>query len=234
MNLVRQKILVFDKSPSVRYTVGLVLGERYGVEGFGDFGEALGRLEREGADLVILGMESPFSSYVPFLQSVRKLRPGLPVLFLSTQRTRIGISLPLSDMLMKPFFPEDLREKVEGLLFRGRWEGRSVLGSAVVSPLEDKVRKWIGSWRVSDGVREKVLKVCSLPISVLVEGEEGTGKRWVARGLHYLGSWKESAFCKVFGEGIGARGVFGGVEGKSKGEESSVGVWISILRMWRS
>ena len=84
----RPQIIIFDKSPSVRYTVGLVLGERYGVEGFGDFGEALGRLEGEGADLVILGMESPFSSYVPFLQSVRKLRPGLPVLFLSTQKTR--------------------------------------------------------------------------------------------------------------------------------------------------
>ena len=91
----RPQIILFDKSPSVRYTVGLVLGERYGVEGFGDFGEGLGRLEREGADLVILGMDAPFSSYVPFLRSLRKLRPCLPVLFLSTQKTRCGISLPV-------------------------------------------------------------------------------------------------------------------------------------------
>ena len=224
----RPQIIIFDKSPSVRYTVGLVLGERYGVEGFGDIGEGLGRLEGAGADLVILGMESPFSSYVPFLQSVRKLRPCLPVLFLSTRKTRGGISLPLSESLMKPFFPEDLREKVEGLLFRGRWEGRSVSGSAVVSPLEDKVRNWIGSWRVSPGVREKVLKVCSLPISVLVEGEEGTGKRWVARGLHYLGSWKESVFVRFSGKGLEREGFLEGLRGRVRGEEFWRGLDIYI------
>ena len=134
----------------------------------------------------------------------------------------------MSESLMKPFFPEDLREKVEGLLFRGRWEGRSVLGSAVVSPLEGKVRKWIGSWRVSDGVREKVLKVCSLPISVLVEGEEGTGKRWVARGLHYLGRWKESVFVRFSGKGLEREGFLEELRGRVRGGEFCRGLDIYI------
>ena len=129
---------------------------------------------------------------------------------------------------MKPFFPEDLREKVEGLLFRGRWEGRNVSGFAVVSPLEDKVRKWMGSWRVSDGVREKVLKVCSLPISVLVEGEEGTGKRWVARGLHYLGSWKESVFVRFSGKGLEREGFLEELRGRVRGGEFCRGLDIYI------
>ena len=228
MNLVRQKILVFDKSPSVRYTVGLVLGEGYGMEDFGDFGEVLERLGKGGADLVILGLDSSFSDYVPFLYSLRRVSSCLPVLFLSTQKIRPGISYPLSDILTKPFFPEDLREKVEGLLVRGRGRGGVISFSSMVSPLEDKVRKWMGSWRVSDGVREKVLKVCSLPISVLVEGEEGTGKRWVARGLHYLGGWKESVFVRFSGKGLGREGFLEELRGRVRGGEFCRGLDIYI------
>ena len=94
--------------------------------------------------------------------------------------------------------------------------------------MEDKVRKWMGSWRVSDGVREKVLKVCSLPISVLVEGEEGTGKRWVARGLHYLGSWKESVFVRFSGKGLEREGFLEELRGRVRGGEFCRGLDIYI------
>ena len=94
--------------------------------------------------------------------------------------------------------------------------------------MEDKVRKWIGSWRVPVGVRAKVLKVCSLPISVLVEGEEGTGKRWVARGLHYLGSWKESVFVRFSGKGLDREGFLEGLRGRVRGGEFCRGLDIYI------
>ena len=224
----KQIILVFDKSSSIRNTVEIVMGERCEVEGYGEVGEFLGRLDRGGVDLVVLGLDFPFSYYFPFLQSLRKKSAFLPVLFLSAQKLRAGILYPLSDFLMKPFFPGDLREKVEGLLFRGRREERRVLGFSVVSPLEDKVRKWMGSWRVSERVREKVLRVSSLPISVLVEGEEGTGKRWVARGLHYLGSWKESVFVRFSGKGLGREGFLEELRGRVRGVDFCRGLDIYI------
>ena len=237
VNFIGKKILVIDNSPSVRYTVGLVLGERYGVEGDGEFGEVLGRLERGGADLVILGLDAPFPNYLPLLHRLRKISPCVPVLFLSTQRSRCGISLPLSDILMKPFFPGELREKVEGLLFRGRREGRGVSASSIASPLEEKVRRWVGSFRIPVGVREKVLKVCSLPISILIEGEEGTGKRWVARGLHYLGSWKDSLFVSFSGKGLEREVFLEELRGKVRGEDFCRGLDIYIedveILSWR-
>ena len=49
-------------------------------------------------------------------------------------------------------------------------------------------------------------------------GGRGDGEEVGGEGAALFGELEGECFCKVFGEGIGARGVFGGVEGKSKGE----------------
>ena len=217
-NLSFSKIaLVIDPSPSVRYSVGLVLGGECEVEGFGEAGEVLGRLGRGGVDLVILGVDGPLSETLPFVRLLREESPWLPVLFLSTRRSRGGDLFPLSDVLGKPFFPGELRGKVEGLLALGERERGKGLFSDVVSPLEKRVRRWLESGRVSVGVRERVRELSSLPLPVLIEGEEGTGKRWVARGLHYLGGWKGSEFVWVLGRGLAREGFLEELRGRVRG-----------------
>ena len=201
----KRKTLILDESPGVRYTVGLVLGERYEVLGSGELGEGLGLVERGGVEVAILGLDYPFSYYHPFLQSLRRIQSRLPILFLVSQKGEEK-SFPLSDTLGKPFFAEELREKVASLVLRGEREGR-VWSFSGLFPLEEKVRRWIDSSRISVEVRERVLRLSSLPLSVLIEGEEGTGKSWVARGLHCLGSWREREFVRISCKGL-TRGEF--------------------------
>ena len=194
------KVLIFDPSRSVRYTVGLVLRERYEVLGCEETGEVLGLVEGGGIEVVVLGMEHPFSYYLGFLESLRRRRPGIPVLFLVSGKMGRGAEYPVSDWLMKPFHPEELSGKVEGLAMRGRG-----VVCGVTHPLEERVRGWIYSSRVGVEVRERVLQVSSLPFPVLIEGEEGTGRGWVARGVHYLGSWRERGFLRYSCRGLRKR-----------------------------
>ncbi len=163
----RPRIIIFDSSSSVRYTVGLVMGGSCEVEGYGEVGRFLGRLGEGGADLVIVGLDSSFTDYGSFLYSLRRRSARLPVLFLLTQKVRAGISYPLSDFLRKPFFPGDLREKVEGLLVRGKkGEGGGDL-SCLVTPLEEKVAEVDGvmagnGWVAGAGEGDKFVAVVGI------------------------------------------------------------------------
>jgi two-component system response regulator AtoC len=54
-----------------------------------------------------------------------------------------------------------------------------------------------GQSRHMQDVRQKVEKVASADIPVLVEGESGTGKEVVAKLIHSISSWAEGPFVKV-------------------------------------
>ena len=196
-------MLVVDSSSSVRTSVWMILKDEYVVLTVSGLEEALEVVGREGVEVVVMGLERPLVYYMQFFRALRGVQPGLGVLLLFGEGLggEERVDLPGSDWLRKPFGVESLREKVRGLLLQRDWEGGG-RGLRVLRSVEERVRAWIGSSRVSGEVRERVVRVSGMSLPVLIQGEEGTGRGGVARAVHYLGLWKERPFLRVFCRGL--------------------------------
>jgi DNA-binding NtrC family response regulator/tetratricopeptide (TPR) repeat protein len=113
---------------------------------------------------------------------------------------------------------------------------RAVLDRPVPVAAAPALRGLIGSAGVMNDVRDAMARAARAPYPILIEGESGSGKELVARGIHALGSRRERRLCAVncaalseelleaelFGH---ARGAFTGAVGERQGlfEEADAG-----------
>ena len=199
----KRKVLVVDSSSSVRTSIWMILKDEYVVLTASEPKEALEVVGRGEVEVVLVGVDLPLYFYGSFFRGLRRVSSRLPVLLLFGEgagRER-KVELGFSDGLGKPFMVEELREKVRGLLYRRDWAEKSgVLGSAL--SVEERVKNWFYSWRVSGEVRERVLQVSGSLYPVMIQGEEGTGRGVVAKAVHYLGLWKERPFLRFVCRGL--------------------------------
>jgi two-component system OmpR family response regulator len=118
------RILVVDDDPHIREIVCFAL-EKAGheVASVASGEDALARLEREGADAIVLDVVLP---EMDGLDVIRELRAHseVPVLFLSSRDDEVdrilGLELGGDDYLTKPFSPRELVARVKALLRRNR------------------------------------------------------------------------------------------------------------------
>ena len=113
---------------------------------------------------------------------------------------------------------------------------RAVLDRPRHAAAEPALRDLIGSAAVMDGVRDAMARAARAPYPVLIEGESGSGKELVARGIHRLGPRRDRRLCAVKCAAISeelleaelfghARGAFTGAIAERQGlfEEADTG-----------
>lgn len=116
------RILVVDDDPHIRDVIC------YAVEKAGmtpltaqDGAEALRRLDKDGADLVILDVGMPEMDGLEVCRRIRK-RDDTPILFLSARSEEVdrivGLELGGDDYVTKPFSPRELVARVTAILGR--------------------------------------------------------------------------------------------------------------------
>jgi two-component system response regulator HydG len=74
---------------------------------------------------------------------------------------------------------------------------RAVLDRPRHAAAEPALRDLIGSAPEMDGVRDAMARAARAPYPVLIEGESGSGKELVARGVHRLSARRERRLCAV-------------------------------------
>lgn len=84
---------------------------------------------------------------------------------------------------------------------RGGLPGAGVSSETPRSP-DEKILRWLHSFRIPGEDRERILKFASSGLPVFLLGEEGTGKGEVAKALHLLGPWKNSPFLHFSCRGL--------------------------------
>ena len=113
---------------------------------------------------------------------------------------------------------------------------RAMLDRPRHAAAEPALRDLIGSAAVMDGVRDAMARAARAPYPVLIEGESGSGKELVARGIHRLSPRRERRLCAVNCAAISeelleaelfghARGAFTGAIAERQGlfEEADTG-----------
>ena len=119
----RVRILVVDDEPNVRLTFRAALeAAGYEVAEAADVAEALARLERAPADLVLLDLRLPGAGGLELLRRLRDEGIDVPVVIVTAHGSIpdavAAMRLGAVDFVAKPLTPEALRRTVAGVVGR--------------------------------------------------------------------------------------------------------------------
>ena len=225
------RVLVVEDEVQVRRAVVRYLRDpQFEVLEADDGEEALEIIARGGLDVVLADVMMPRMSGLEMLRRVRS--QGLDVeVIMMTAHDDLSMAFEAVHagafyFLKKPFAAQELHTQVlraterRRMLARTRRLEAELDGSRTASRL-------VGSSRAMREVREFVARVASLPATVLITGEHGTGKEVVAREIHARSSRARKPFvafnCGALTESLLEAQLFGTVRGAFTGAEDRAG-----------
>ncbi len=192
------KILIIDDEPFIRRTFEEVLrGKRYGVSSAGTLAEAERLLKKDHFDVVFLDVRLPDGEGTPFLERVSKIQhPPLVVMMSGFGTVESAVECMRAgafDYLLKPFSVsqiEVLVKKAEGykqMLQVNEYMTAELTGS----------KDLVGESEAMQRLKEMLKKVAPTEATVLIQGENGTGKELVAHAIYHCSSRSQAPYVRV-------------------------------------
>jgi len=187
---------------------------------------ALERLEKRDIDLMVTDVRLPGISGVDLTVEIKKNYPDVPVIVI-TGHAAIDSAVEVlksgaSDFIVKPFGAEAIQESTRAALEKAwvfieiRHLRRSLRGGGEFGGMLSKTPEM-------HRVFEIVRMVAPTDMTVLVEGETGTGKELVASAIHYHSPRRDGPFatinCAGFPETLLESELFGYEQGAFTGAE---------------
>ncbi|KRG63707.1 chemotaxis protein CheY [Stenotrophomonas humi] len=181
-------VWVVDDDRSVRFVLTTALRDAgYTVEGFDSAAAALSAMaERPAPDLLFTDVRMPGDDGLVLLDKLKAAHPQLPVIVMSAYTdvasTAGAFRGGAHEFLSKPF---DLDDAVE-LARRALPEPQVVPVPAIAaaSTSDDGPPQLIGDTPAMRALFRAIGRLAQAPLSVLINGETGTGKELVASALH--------------------------------------------------
>lgn len=212
------RILIVDDDSNILE----VLDARLTASGFyvfkaGDAQTAKEILNREHVDLLISDMKMPVTSGMDLFLDIQKKLPNLPVIFLTAYGTIPdavhAIKHGAVDYISKPFDGRELIKKIRQVLEvreQSKQQNTPIIPiSADDSSLDaDKVKDSSDFlifedefyWKKSLAMQElysMIKKVAATNVNVMILGESGVGKEWIARSIYRNSSRKDQPYVVV-------------------------------------
>ena len=192
----RPKILCIDDEASPRESLRYILKDRYQVATAATGKAGMEILQSQGPfDLVLLDMKLPDCTGLELLARIRQELPAVSVVMVTAiaepKPAVQAIKLGAADYLTKPFDVDEIRLVVERVL-RERALPRPAAAGADL-PADDM----IGASGAMRGVLALIDRIKDADVTVLINGETGTGKELVARALHFSSCRKAGPFIPV-------------------------------------
>ena len=169
--------------------------------GVGSAEEALQRVDRDFAGIVVSDIRLPGIDGLTLLERLKSLDPSLPVVLI-TGHGDISMAVQAMhagayDFMEKPFSPERLVEVARRALEqRGLAREVSALRRQLAGR-QDLAQRIIGRSPAIQALRELIANVGDTSANVLILGETGTGKELVARCLHDYSRRHQHAFVAL-------------------------------------
>ncbi|MEI6083766.1 MAG: sigma-54 dependent transcriptional regulator [Verrucomicrobiota bacterium] len=186
----KTKVLIIDDEKLVRWSLEQKLTrEGYEVESAPTGEEGLNMIREDGFDLVLLDLRLPGMDGVQVLREIRKLEREIGVVML-TADTGLAqavecVRLGAHNYLTKPFEFDQVKVALE----KAREDTK--LRREVTRIRRQQRRKFsienlVGQSAAMRALREMITRIGeSDATSVLIEGENGTGKELAAQAIHY-------------------------------------------------
>jgi len=191
------RVLIVDDDPALLQALPEALRLRMNgvtVDTADSATAALDRIAARDYDAIVTDIKMPGMDGFALLAEIRARRPDTPTLMITghgEHALAIGaLRGGAYDFIQKPidreYFVASLRKAIEmGELGRRAKEQQLPL-------------RWLmGPGRQMEKVVEQIKQVADSPLTILVEGETGTGKELVARAIHYLSARRKKPFVAV-------------------------------------
>jgi len=191
-------ILVVDDEKDIRISLaGILEDEGYQVVTAASGSEALECARQELPDLVLLDIWMPEMDGLEVLEKLKTLFPQLTVIMISghgTIETAVRTTkLGAYDFIEKPLSLDKVLISVINALRMGELRVENEELKRVVG----NEYELIGCSPSIATLREQIMRVAPTRASVLVTGENGTGKELVARSIHYYSQRRDKPFVAI-------------------------------------
>ena len=193
-----EKILVVDDEPMIRKVMeDWLRAKRYSVHSAGDLSTAERLLKNDAFDLVFLDRKLPDGEGTDLLEMMKNLtnKPMVVVMTgLATLESALtALRFGAFDYLMKPFS----KSEVELLVKRADSFNKVVRVNRLLTAALSDTSDVVGQSGVFQNLRQVISKVATTEATVLIQGENGSGKELVARSIYHESARSDAPFIKV-------------------------------------
>jgi len=213
----RAKILIVDDEPGIVESLSLTFDKDYDVDALTDPRAARELIERKEFSVIIADQRMPRMTGVELLRAARELQPDAVRIVLSayTDLEDLIAAINAGEVwryLVKPWEPHELKLTVSQAVERNRLLKQN---QSLLRELEDKnlrlqtdyellrqdvertyqFHEIVGKSPVMQQMFNLLRKVADSPVTILIQGETGTGKELVAKAIHYNSSRRNKKFA---------------------------------------
>ncbi len=185
--------------------------------------EAFEKVKQQSWDLVLMDVKMPEMNGIEALTAIKEHDPRTFVVLMTAHSNLHDAVLAIKegayDYVEKPVNPQTLTEIV-----RKSQEARDLVSSLALSnPIfdDDVESEFVGSSQKMKDVFNLIYRLCKVDTTVLIRGENGTGKELVARAIHFNSPRKAGSFvainCGAIPENLMESELFGHEKGAFTG-----------------
>lgn len=186
--MLKYTIYIIDDEASIRDAISMALEDDYRIETFSKAETAIGSIENDPPDLVLLDIGLPGMSGTEALDRIKDLYPEILVIMITAyEDIRTVISTMKSgayDYVVKPIHMDSLEVSIHNALDTIRL--RKEVQALQEKYLRENLPCFIGESNAIQDVMDFIKMVAKSPDTpILIIGETGTGKELIASTIHY-------------------------------------------------
>lgn len=202
--MITLKTLIVDDEVELRKSVVSILKNTnlsvtFDIEEAGNGREALDKVQAQFYDLILMDVKMPEMNGLDALKEIKEHDPRTFVVIMTAHSNLndaiTAIKEGAYDYLEKPVSPEKLTDLVKKSI-----EAHQMVSSLTASnPIfdDDIDSEIVGHNSKMKEVFNLIYKLCKVETTVLIRGENGTGKELVARAIHFNSPRKSGSFVAV-------------------------------------